>query len=204
MSDGVALIPPAVLRNLSDRSSEKRKSSIQEIDKAIRKMGEGDVRSVLLLLANDFTLSVNNNSRKGGLLALAQCAIALGQSQISRNLPLVIPPVLKNFSDQDARVRFYACESLFNICKMCRCVWGVGGGWMGVGLGDWMGLSFSPSAARVPLSSYLSLLLPTLLSVHPLFFVPSFAFFAFCAPLLFPPSPLFLLPRQCRHLAPPG
>ena len=126
MSD--ALIPPGVLRNLSDRSSEKRKSSIQEIDKAIRRMGEGDVRAVLLLLANDFTLSVNNNSRKGGLLALAQCAIALGQSQISRNLPLVIPPVLKNFSDQDARVRFYACESLFNICKMCRCVGGVRAG----------------------------------------------------------------------------
>jgi len=115
-------IPPQVLRNLSDRSSEKRKQSIQEIDKLIRKLSESDAEKVLTILSNDFALSASNNSRKGGLLALAQCAIALGQTVTSKYLPLVISPVLKNFSDQDPRVRFYACESLFNILKVCRFV----------------------------------------------------------------------------------
>ena len=35
-------------------------------------------------------------------------------------LPLIVPPVLRNFSDAEPRVRYYACESLFNVTKICR------------------------------------------------------------------------------------
>lgn len=117
-----SLLPPLVLRNLSDRSSEKRKAGAAEIDKIIRRLPQEDVMRVVGLLSTDFALSVNSNSRKGGLLALAQCAIALGPQNISACLDIVVPPVLKNFADQEPRVRFYACESLFNIVKTCRCV----------------------------------------------------------------------------------
>lgn len=29
-----------------------------------------------------------------------------------------MPPVLSSFSDQDSRVRYYACEALYNIAKV--------------------------------------------------------------------------------------
>ncbi|KAJ8447710.1 hypothetical protein Cgig2_031764 [Carnegiea gigantea] len=32
----------------------------------------------------------------------------------------IVPPVLKSFSDQDSRVRYYACEALYNIAKVVR------------------------------------------------------------------------------------
>lgn len=36
------------------------------------------------------------------------------------NLPELVDPVLVCFDDQDARVRYYACESLYNISKVAR------------------------------------------------------------------------------------
>jgi len=119
-----SLLPQQVLKNLSDRSSEKRKLGAQEVDKIIRRLPQEDVLRVVTLLATDFALSPNNNLRKGGLLALAQCAITLGPGPagIATYLAIVVPPVLRNFADQEPRVRFYACESLFNIVKTCRCV----------------------------------------------------------------------------------
>ncbi|THF96744.1 hypothetical protein TEA_011198 [Camellia sinensis var. sinensis] len=32
----------------------------------------------------------------------------------------IVPPVLSSFSDQDSRVRYYACEALYNIAKVVR------------------------------------------------------------------------------------
>ena len=32
----------------------------------------------------------------------------------------LIRPVVPSCTDQDSRVRFYACEALYNICKVCR------------------------------------------------------------------------------------
>ena len=36
------------------------------------------------------------------------------------NLPELVQPVLVCFDDQDAHVRYYACESLYNISKVAR------------------------------------------------------------------------------------
>ena len=36
------------------------------------------------------------------------------------NLPELVTPVLVCFDDPDARVRYYACESLYNISKVAR------------------------------------------------------------------------------------
>lgn len=30
----------------------------------------------------------------------------------------IVPPVLSSFSDHDSRVRYYACEALYNIAKV--------------------------------------------------------------------------------------
>ena len=42
------------------------------------------------------------------------------QTSIGMHLPELVQPVLTCFEDQDARVRYYACESLYNISKMAR------------------------------------------------------------------------------------
>jgi len=45
----------------------------------------------------------------------------LNRSQeVARYLREIVPPVLACFSDQDARVRYYACESMYNIAKVAK------------------------------------------------------------------------------------
>jgi vacuole morphology and inheritance protein 14 len=116
-------LPPSVLKNLSDRAFEKRRVGAQEVEKIVRRLRETNsndaIRRVLQVLASEFACNVNSNNRKGGLIGLASCAIGL-TTQISDHLDLVVLPVLKNFTDQEPRVRYYACESLFNIVKICR------------------------------------------------------------------------------------
>lgn len=48
---------------------------------------------------------------------MAAIAIGLG-SDVYNYLPLICPPVLRCFTDLDSRVRYYACESLYNIAKV--------------------------------------------------------------------------------------
>lgn len=40
--------------------------------------------------------------------------------EVARYLQEIVPPVLACFSDQDARVRYYACESMYNIAKVAK------------------------------------------------------------------------------------
>ena len=116
-------LPPAVQRNLGDRSNEKRKSAALEIEALIKSLQEANnmsvIQSVISLLSKDFCTSMNSNYRKGGLVGLA--ATAIGLMQNTHNfLNLLLPPVLHCFDDPESRVRYYACESLYNIVKVSR------------------------------------------------------------------------------------
>ena len=42
------------------------------------------------------------------------------QGSIGISLPELVRPVLTCFEDPDARVRYYACEALYNISKVAR------------------------------------------------------------------------------------
>jgi vacuole morphology and inheritance protein 14 len=75
------------------------------------------VKLMIEHLTQEFTYSVFPNSRNGGLIGLAAVAIALGPDVVTF-LGDLIPPVLSCLSDQDSRVRYYACESLYNIAKV--------------------------------------------------------------------------------------
>jgi vacuole morphology and inheritance protein 14 len=77
------------------------------------------IKKLLKILGQDFALSHNPNSRKGGLIGLAAMAIALGKDS-SQYIDDMIRPMLSCFSDQDSRVRYYACEALYNVVKVCR------------------------------------------------------------------------------------
>lgn len=49
-------------------------------------------------------------------LPLCVCTLTSG----SAVLQSIVPPVLRSFTDQDSRVRYYACEALYNIAKVTR------------------------------------------------------------------------------------
>lgn len=53
--------------------------------------------------------SLQANYRKGGLLCLAASAVGLADHG-HEFLQRIVPPVLNSFTDQDSRVRYYACE----------------------------------------------------------------------------------------------
>ncbi|XP_039264728.1 protein VAC14 homolog [Styela clava] len=113
-----------IVRLLHDKLYEKRKIAALEIEKIIRALvlerRNDDVKKAITLLTSDFTLSNNSNSRKGGLIGLAACAIALGSQDITQYLDELINPVLICSMDADNRIRYFACESLYNIVKVSR------------------------------------------------------------------------------------
>jgi singapore isolate B (sub-type 7) whole genome shotgun sequence assembly, scaffold_1 len=55
----------------------------------------------------------------GGLIGIASCGIGVS-NDISNYIFLLLPPVLSCFDDEDSRIRFYACEALYNIVKVSR------------------------------------------------------------------------------------
>lgn len=42
------------------------------------------------------------------------------QGEVAKYLNEIVPPVLACFTDQDARVRYYACEAMYNIAKIAK------------------------------------------------------------------------------------
>lgn len=54
---------------------------------------------------------------QGALLCLAAATVGLGEPN-EKYLRQIVPPVLASFTDQDSRVRYYACEALYNIAKV--------------------------------------------------------------------------------------
>ncbi|CAH3026669.1 unnamed protein product [Porites evermanni] len=112
-----------IVRGLNDKLYEKRKTAALEIERMVKEfVANNDVRQITRLtavLADEFAVSHNNHSRKGGLIGLAATAIALGKDA-GLYLKNLIPPVLACFYDQDSRVRYYACEALYNIAKVAR------------------------------------------------------------------------------------
>ena len=88
--------------------------------KSLQESGDRDrITSVVILLAQDFCKSRNMNHRKGGLIGLAAASIGVAPD-IELYLHLLVAPVLECFDDQDARVCYYACESMYNITKVAR------------------------------------------------------------------------------------
>nr|XP_024381913.1 protein VAC14 homolog isoform X2 [Physcomitrium patens] len=123
MADSVAPLSSSVLRNLADKLYEKRKTAALEVESVVKSLtGAQDhekISSIIRLLTNDFALSPQANHRKGGLIGLAAATVGLA-SEAAQHLEKIVPPVLSSFIDQDSRVRYYACEALYNIAKQTR------------------------------------------------------------------------------------
>ncbi|KAM6966442.1 protein VAC14 homolog [Tautogolabrus adspersus] len=116
-------LTPNIVRALNDKLYEKRKVAALEIEKLVREFvaqnNSTQIRHVIQILASEFALSQHPHSRKGGLIGLAACSIALGKDS-GLYLKELIEPVLTCFNDSDSRLRYYACEALYNIVKVAR------------------------------------------------------------------------------------
>ncbi|CAK7567758.1 MAG: hypothetical protein SEPTF4163_005726 [Sporothrix epigloea] len=114
---------PNIQRALNEKLYEKRKIGALELERFIRELVAAKdtvaIEAVLDQLCNEYAYAVHQHSRNGGLIGLAAAAIALG-SELPRYLETIVPPVLACFVDQDARVRYYACEAMYNIAKVAK------------------------------------------------------------------------------------
>ena len=118
-----ATLSASTMRNLGQKEYEKRKQAALEVENLVREHRDaGDFEKIGALISqliNDLAESPQPNVRKGALHALAGTAIGMRQD-VSQHLSQLLRPVLSSFSDQDARVRYYGCEALYNIAKVAR------------------------------------------------------------------------------------
>ncbi|XP_014246232.1 protein VAC14 homolog isoform X2 [Cimex lectularius] len=113
----------ACVRALIDKQYDKRKAAATEIEKMVKEFvavnNTVQIRKVLKVLGTEFTTSQNINYRKGGLIGLAAVGVALGKDSAEYTEAL-ITPILSVFSDNDSRIRYFACEALYNVVKVAR------------------------------------------------------------------------------------
>ena len=102
-------------------SSNKGKGVDGSSDSASALMLNNDDKlpHIISLLGETYACSTNSHQRKGGLIGLAACAIGL-KTDTPKYLNLLLPPVLHCFDDPESRVRYYACEAMYNILKIAR------------------------------------------------------------------------------------
>ncbi|KAI1489693.1 vacuolar protein 14 C-terminal Fig4p binding-domain-containing protein [Biscogniauxia mediterranea] len=115
---------PHIHRLLNDKLYDKRKTGALELERSIRELIANKeyqkIQNVIQQLCDEYAYAVHQpHARNGGLIGLAAASIALG-SELPRYLETIVPPVLACFTDQDARVRYYACESMYNIAKVAK------------------------------------------------------------------------------------
>ncbi|PWN19153.1 ARM repeat-containing protein [Microstroma glucosiphilum] len=116
---------PNLQKALLDRVYDKRKAATLDLERQVREaLGKGDRGRVNLIVQQLCTLlsptsPQNVNARNGGLIGLAGISIALGMD-IAPYLEQIVPPVLACFTDPDSKIRYFACESFYNITKVCK------------------------------------------------------------------------------------
>ncbi|KYM84873.1 Protein VAC14 like protein [Atta colombica] len=118
-----APLSAACVRSLNDKLYEKRKPAAVEIEKMVKEFAAHNntvqIKRLLKVLGQDFATSQNPHTRKGGLIGLAAIAVGLGKDT-GQYIEDLIHPILACFNDYDLRVRYYACESLYNVVKVAR------------------------------------------------------------------------------------
>ncbi|KAG5684393.1 hypothetical protein PVAND_013628 [Polypedilum vanderplanki] len=109
---------------LGDKTYDKRKLAANEIEKIVfeynKQKNYGQIKKLIETFSTQYCVSKDPNKRKGGLIAIAACGIALGHQDSAQFMNELLIPVLNNLMDNDTRVRYFAAESLYNIAKIGR------------------------------------------------------------------------------------
>ncbi|QRV72887.1 vacuole-associated enzyme activator complex component (Vac14) [Ceratobasidium sp. AG-Ba] len=120
----MSAIDPAIVRGLNDKLYEKRKAAALELEKLVREChqnGESQrINAIFDQLIDLFSSTANPlHARNGGLVGLAAAAIALGV-EVAIYMDKFITPLLRCFDDSESKVRYFACESMYNIAKASK------------------------------------------------------------------------------------
>uniref|UniRef100_A0A0N5C587 Protein VAC14 homolog n=1 Tax=Strongyloides papillosus TaxID=174720 RepID=A0A0N5C587_STREA len=123
MSDSqYAPLTASLVKALTDKLFEKRKLAATDLEKQVREIVKNeqtkDLERVILILCS-LTTNPNMHARAGGLIGIAAVAIALGKNSLPYTRTL-IEAVMPSFMDHESKVRYYACESLYNVVKICK------------------------------------------------------------------------------------
>ncbi|KAJ1953208.1 hypothetical protein EC988_003121, partial [Linderina pennispora] len=119
-----SVIPPAVGKALSDKLYDKQRAATLKIEQQVRSALDADddqiIYQIIAELTTDFATSERESSRIGGLVALGSVSTALTHVNIPQFLPQMILPIISAMSDGESKVRYFACESLYNVAKVSR------------------------------------------------------------------------------------
>ncbi|KAJ1959930.1 hypothetical protein GGI12_004081 [Dipsacomyces acuminosporus] len=119
-----SMLPAAIAKGLSDKLYEKQRGATLKIERMVRDALEADdeqkIYEIIAELTTDFATSEKETSRIGGLLGLAATAVALTPVNITPFLPQMVPPMVSAMSDGESKVRYFACESLYNVAKVSQ------------------------------------------------------------------------------------
>mmetsp|Transcript_61031 Transcript_61031/g.163715 ORF Transcript_61031/g.163715 Transcript_61031/m.163715 type:complete len:697 (-) Transcript_61031:8-2098(-) len=128
--DGVSVLG-AHANKLCDKSIDKCRQAAEGIAALVsqklhregcrRDVADEQVKAILVELSRDFISSPYPNYRKGGLIALACCAVGMRPPLVlAPYLEYLVLPVVRLFSDEEPKVRYAACEAMYNIAKTAR------------------------------------------------------------------------------------
>ncbi|KAH3731718.1 VAC14 protein [Pelomyxa schiedti] len=116
-------ISATTVRNLLDKQYEKRRLGALDIENKVKELVESGnaehIDNLLGCLVDEFVNSTFGNAKKGGMVALASAAIALGPNG-KDYLTFLFPPIFKCFYDPDPRIRYYALEAMYNVAKATK------------------------------------------------------------------------------------
>lgn len=117
------ILDPALVKDLLNHIYEKRKATAYQIEGFTKQaLSQNDSATIFKIIA-ELTELANSGStpaKMGAITALGSVSVALGSFAIAFFLENIVKPIFATFRDTDARVRYYACESLYNIAKIAR------------------------------------------------------------------------------------
>lgn len=117
------ILEPHIIKDLSNNIYEKRKATAFQIEGLTKNaLARNDSQTIYKVIneLTELTKGGNNSAKMGAITALGSVSVALGSFAIAYFLDVIVKPIFATFRDTDARVRYYACESLYNIAKIAR------------------------------------------------------------------------------------
>ncbi|KAK6453758.1 vacuolar protein 14 C-terminal Fig4p binding-domain-containing protein [Scheffersomyces xylosifermentans] len=117
------VLEQSLVKDLSNHIYEKRKATAYQIETLTKAALANNDSQTIYRIINELTELTNggtNSAKMGAITALGSVSVALGSFAIAYFLEEIIKPIFATFRDTDARVRYYACESLYNIAKIAR------------------------------------------------------------------------------------
>ncbi|EGV66344.1 ARM repeat-containing protein [Yamadazyma tenuis ATCC 10573] len=117
------VLDTSIIKDLSNHIYEKRKATafqIESLTKSALERNDSEEIYKIVSELGELTNGSTNSARMGAITALGSVSVALGPFAIAYYLDDIITPIFSTFKDTDPRVRYYACESLYNIAKVAR------------------------------------------------------------------------------------